>query len=58
MTVGDDDAGHDPVVLESAMDTGSDVGEPGDHADDSPLTADERALLERLTADGPGSDAP
>jgi hypothetical protein len=51
MTVGDDGAGQDPVVMESAMDTGSDVGEPGDRPDEGPLTGDERALLARLTAD-------
>lgn len=48
-------------VLESAMDTGSDVGEPGDRVDEGPLTADERALLERLADDdGPVvvTDAP
>ena len=33
------------------MDTGSDVGEPGDRPDDGPLTGDERDLLDRLTDD-------
>jgi hypothetical protein len=51
MTVGDDGAVQDPAVMESAMDTGSDVGEPGDRPDEGPLTDDERALLERLTGD-------
>jgi hypothetical protein len=51
MTVGDDGAEQDPAVMESAMDTGSDVGEPGDHPDEGPLTADERALLARLADD-------
>ena len=51
----DDDTTPDPVgdssVLDSAMDTGSDVGEPGDRPDGGPLTDDERALLDRLTHD-------
>ena len=51
MTVGDDGAEQDPAVMESAMDTGSDVGEPGDRPDEGPLTGDERALLARLTGD-------
>jgi hypothetical protein len=38
----------DPTVMESAMDTGSDAGEPGDRSDGGPLTDDERALLDRL----------
>jgi len=46
-----DDPRRDPAVLDSAMDTGSDEGEPGDRPDESPLTADERALLDRLTHD-------
>ena len=41
----------DPAVLDSAMDTGSDVGEPGDRPDGGPLTDDERALLDRLVHD-------
>ena len=41
----------DPVVLDSAMDTGSDVGEPGDRPDEGPLTDNERALLDRLVHD-------
>jgi hypothetical protein len=51
MTVGGDGSEQDPAVMESAMDTGSDVGEPGDRPDEGPLTADERALLARLTHD-------
>jgi hypothetical protein len=50
MTLGDD-PDHDPATLESAMDTGSDVGEPGDRPDDGPLTGVERDLLDRLTRD-------
>jgi hypothetical protein len=50
MTLGDDATG-DPAVLESAMDTGSEDGEPGDRPDDGPLGDDERALLDRLTHD-------
>jgi hypothetical protein len=49
MTLGDAD--RDPTVLESAMDTGSDSGEPGDRSDEGPLTGDERDLLDRLTHD-------
>lgn len=41
----------DAAVLESAMDTGSEDGEPGDRPDDGPLDDDERALLDRLTHD-------
>ena len=40
--------GDDDTVLDSAMDTGSDVGEPGDRSDAGPLSTDERALLDRL----------
>jgi hypothetical protein len=50
MTLGDD-VNRDPTTLDSAMDTGSDVGEPGDRPDDGPLTGDERDLLDRLTHD-------
>ena len=50
MTLGDD-PDQDPATLESAMDTGSDVGEPGDRPDDGPLTGAERDLLDRLTHD-------
>jgi hypothetical protein len=46
-----DDASRDPAVLESAMDTGSEDGEPGDRLDTGRLTADERGLLDRLTHD-------
>ena len=46
-----DDTTRDPAVLESAMDTGSEDGEPGDRPDDGPLDDDERALLEQLTHD-------
>ena len=40
----------DPTIMDSAMDTGSDVGEPGDRPAE-PLSDDERALLERLVED-------
>ena len=50
MTLGDD-VNRDSTTLDSAMDTGSDVGEPGDRPDDGPLTGDERDLLDRLTHD-------
>src|SRR5690349_12093021 len=46
-----DPAMTDPTVMESAMDTGSDAGEPGVRSDDGPLTDDERALLDRLVED-------
>jgi hypothetical protein len=39
------------------MDTGSDEGEPGGETDTTPLTAEERELLERLRAAG-ASPAP
>jgi hypothetical protein len=51
----DDTPCDDPPVLDSAMDTGSDDGEPGDRSEEGPLTGDERALLERLTHHG-GAD--
>jgi hypothetical protein len=46
-----DDPNGEPVVLESAMDTGSEDGEPGERPGAGPLSADERALLDRLTGD-------
>ena len=51
MRSGDDPTPVDPTVLESAMDTGSEEGEPGDRPAEEPLTADERALLDRLVHD-------
>ncbi len=44
----------DPTpVPDSAMDTGSEDGEPGGTTDAAPLTDDERAMLDRLRhADG------
>src|SRR4051794_26925891 len=59
-----DPASTDPTVMESAMDTGSDAGEPGDRSGDAPLTDDERALLDRLGGEandrstGGGAGAP
>jgi hypothetical protein len=50
MATGGDPA-QDPGVLESAMDTGSEVGEPGDRPAEPPLTGEERALLDRLVHD-------
>ena len=44
-------------VPDTAMDTKSDDGEPGDVVDTTPLTDDERALLDRLR-DGGGSAGP
>ncbi len=44
----------DGPVPDSAMDTGSDDGEPGGTTDATPLTDDERTMLQRLRhADGP-----
>jgi hypothetical protein len=62
----DDDTTPDPVsasspVMDSAMDTGSELGEPGDRPAEGPLTGEERALLDRLIEDeGPAvvTDAP
>jgi hypothetical protein len=42
----------DGPVPDTAMDTKSDEGEPGGEPDTTPLTADERELLERLRASG------
>jgi hypothetical protein len=43
----------DPApVPDSAMDTGSEDGEPGGTTDVTPLTDDERAMLERLRHSG------
>jgi hypothetical protein len=39
---------NDSTVPDSAMDTGSDAGEPGERLGDGSLTDDESALLERL----------
>jgi hypothetical protein len=41
---------------DTAMATGSDEGEPGEHPDGGPLTAEEQRLLERLEA--PDDDTP
>ena len=51
-----DDTTPDPAsaaspVIDSAMDTGSELGEPGDRPDEGPLTGEERALLDRLIDD-------
>ena len=40
----------DGPVPDTAMDTKSEEGDPGGEEDTSPLTEDERALLERLRA--------
>ena len=43
----------DGPVPDSAMDTKSEEGEPGDEArDDRPLSSDEQAMLEKLRAAG------
>src|SRR5690349_7113132 len=51
----DDTSRDDLTVPDSAMDTGSDDGEPGDRPAEGPLTDDERALLDQLTQHG-GAD--
>jgi hypothetical protein len=40
----------DPTVMDTAMNTGSDAGEPGERLE-GPLTGDERVLLDRLAHD-------
>ena len=42
----------DGPTPDSAMDTKSEDGEPGDETDTTPLTEEERAMLERLRAAG------
>ncbi|HYT09511.1 MAG TPA: hypothetical protein VEL73_02515 [Mycobacteriales bacterium] len=44
-------ADHEPVP-DSGMDTGSEEGEPGGTTDATPLTDEERAILERLQRSG------
>ena len=51
MSLGDDDTVREPILLDSAMDTGRDGGEPGDRPDEGPLSDDERALLDQLAHD-------
>ena len=46
----------DPTVPDTAMATGSDVGEPGDRSGGPPLDAGERALLRTLTEGGSAGD--
>jgi hypothetical protein len=41
---------------DSAMASGSDAGEPGEHGDRRPLRPDERALLEELEEPGGPAD--
>jgi hypothetical protein len=54
----------DGPVPDTAMDTKSEEGDPGGAEDTSPLTEDERALLERLraaeghAAESPAAEAP
>lgn len=50
----------DSALPDSAMDSGSDAGEPGEHLGPSALDPDERRLLEALEADttAPPSDDP
>jgi len=45
----------DGPLPDTAMDTKSEEGDPGGPTDTTPLTADERALLDRLR-DGGGTD--
>jgi hypothetical protein len=55
-----DDELPDGAFPDSAMATGSDAGEPGEHLGRNALDADERRLLEALEEDAtdPGTDAP
>jgi hypothetical protein len=48
-----DPVGSDPAVMATAMETGSEEGEPGDRApvDEGPLTDDENDLLARFSHD-------
>lgn len=41
---------------DSAMDTGSDAGEPGEHLGPEDLRPDEQRLLEELVGTAPGED--
>ena len=43
----------DDVQPDSAMASGSDAGEPGEHLGPADLTADERRVLEALERDAP-----
>jgi hypothetical protein len=43
--------GDDATVPDSAMDTGSEYGEPGDRLPEPPLDSDEQATLQRLMHD-------
>jgi hypothetical protein len=43
--------GDDATVPDSAMDTGSEYGEPGDRLPEPPLDADEQATLQSLVED-------
>ncbi|SDO70713.1 hypothetical protein [Geodermatophilus sp. DSM 45219] len=43
----------DDVQPDSAMASGSDAGEPGDHLGPADLTAEERRVLEELARDAP-----
>jgi hypothetical protein len=44
----------DSTVPDTAMASGSDAGEPGEHLGPSDLEPDEQRLLEALTGDAPG----
>jgi hypothetical protein len=50
----------DPALGDSAMASGSDAGEPGEHLGPTDLEPDEQRLLQALSADmgGPATDAP
>ncbi len=45
----------DDVQPDSAMASGSDAGEPGEHLGPADLTADERRVLEELERDAPAA---
>ena len=56
-----DDSGLDPALGDSAMASGSDAGEPGEHLGPSELRPDEQRLLAELSRDVGGAvvtDAP
>ena len=46
----------DDLDPDSAMASGSDAGEPGEHLGAGDLTADERRVLEELERDAPARD--
>jgi hypothetical protein len=47
----DHDGNHDSTLPDSAMASGSDAGEPGEHLGPADLEPDEQRLLDQLTSD-------